>query len=188
MEEECILPVYALNRCRNHYTVYRRSHPPDSNLSANNKTGYRGVVWSESTGAYIANIGTKKGQLYLGSFQNPADAGRAYDSAARLYHGDAARLNFPEEHEYARPKKAREVERKIPQKKQPIFYKSRFSQYRGVSWDVDTQKWISSITIKGVKTELGFFDTEEDAAVAYDDVAKSRHGDRAVLNFPLRHD
>jgi hypothetical protein len=116
MEEECILPVYALNRCRNHYTVYRRSHPPDSNLSANNKTGYRGVVWSESTGAYIANIGTKKGQLYLGSFQNPADAGRAYDSAARLYHGDAARLNFPEEHEYARPKKAREVERKIPQR------------------------------------------------------------------------
>ena len=181
-EKDCILPVYALNRCRNHYAVYRRANPLDSHIPANNKSGYRGVTWSKGTGMWVANIGTKDGQRYLGAFRDPIDAAHAYDAAARLYHGETARLNFPNDHEVFEPRKERQ-----PSVKKAVFYKSRFSQYRGVSWDVDTQRWIASITIRRVKTDLGFFEDEAAAARAYDTAALEHHGDHAVVNFPLRH-
>ena len=34
--------------------------------------------------------------IHLGFFENEADAARAYDKAAMLYHGDFAMLNFPD--------------------------------------------------------------------------------------------
>jgi len=59
------------------------------------------------------------------------------------------------------------------------------SQYRGVCWAKDTNKWQAQITIDGKVTYLGQFDSEEDAANARDSVAKKYHGEFAVLNFPV---
>lgn len=55
------------------------------------------------------------------------------------------------------------------------------SQYRGVSRA--GTKWRALITDRGIQKYLGIFDTEEDAARAYDNIAKALHGQFATLNF-----
>jgi hypothetical protein len=60
---------------------------------------------------------------------------------------------------------------------------NRSSQYRGVGRYKDKRKYRASICVKGKKTHLGYFESEEDAARAYDKAAKELHGEFAVLNF-----
>lgn len=57
-------------------------------------------------------------------------------------------------------------------------------KYLGISWNKKHKKWIANITKLKQRYYLGFFDTEEDAAMAYDIKAKELHGEFANLNFP----
>lgn len=56
------------------------------------------------------------------------------------------------------------------------------SNYRGVS--VHKGKFRAQVTINRKVTHVGVFDCEEDAARAYDVVAKKHYGEFAILNFP----
>lgn len=58
------------------------------------------------------------------------------------------------------------------------------SGYIGVCWHKTNQKWMAQIGHKGVRINLGYFSTAEEAARAYDEAAKKLHGEFAVLNFP----
>lgn len=58
---------------------------------------YKGVSRHKRTGQCIAKIAYQGEKIYLGTFQTDIEAARAYDRAARQYHGPFARLNFPEE-------------------------------------------------------------------------------------------
>ncbi len=58
------------------------------------------------------------------------------------------------------------------------------SKYKGVYIDKKTRKFKAALTCKGQRMHLGYFDTEIDAARAYDAAAKLYHGDFASLNFP----
>ncbi|ULT55392.1 HNH endonuclease [Neobacillus drentensis] len=60
--------------------------------------------------------------------------------------------------------------------------KETSSIYKGVCWIKKTSAWLSSIRIDGVRTNLGYYETEEAAAIAYNEKAKSYHGEFAVLN------
>lgn len=42
------------------------------------------------------------------------------------------------------------------------------SKYKGVNWNVQRNKWRSSVTVKGKKIECGFHDTELEAVKARD--------------------
>lgn len=60
----------------------------------NNKSGYKGV--SRHGLKWRAQL-VVNGVFYLQeSFENKEDAARAYDKAAKQYHGEFAYLNFPE--------------------------------------------------------------------------------------------
>lgn len=59
-------------------------------------------------------------------------------------------------------------------------YENSTSEYVGVSWHKHASKWRAMIKSK----HLGYFDTQEDAAKAYDKAAKEIHGEFANLNFP----
>lgn len=61
-----------------------------------NTSGYKGVT-RNSSGRWVAQI-KKHRRLYRGgTFDDPADAARAYDRLARELHGEFAWPNFPEE-------------------------------------------------------------------------------------------
>ena len=58
------------------------------------------------------------------------------------------------------------------------------SQYRGVRWHYCNNKWEARIFNGSRQISLGYFENEMDAAVAYDEKARSIRGRAAVVNFP----
>lgn len=58
------------------------------------------------------------------------------------------------------------------------------SGFRGVGWHKASKKFYASITTEGKRRALGYFNSPEDAARAYDTAAIEFHGDYAQVNFP----
>lgn len=58
------------------------------------------------------------------------------------------------------------------------------SGYKGVSWYARFNQWRAVIRVNYRLVHLGYFDSPEDAARAYDMAAKEHFGEFAVLNFP----
>ena len=55
---------------------------------------YNGVSWSKSQKKWHAQLGLNGKYKFLGYFHDEIKAARAYDEAAKKYHGDFAVLNF----------------------------------------------------------------------------------------------
>jgi hypothetical protein len=65
-----------------------------------------------------------------------------------------------------------------------VAHKDSTSKYRGVCWYTNYKKWRSTIYVDGKQKALGYFETEELAAKAYDKAAARHFGEFARLNFP----
>ncbi len=63
----------------------------------NGSSKYRGVYFAKNRGKWRAQINYNGTRRHLGYFDNQEDAARAYDNAAKIYHGDFAVLNFPQD-------------------------------------------------------------------------------------------
>ncbi len=64
--------------------------------------------------------------------------------------------------------------------KLPINNTSRF---KGVTWYKSTKKWLAQITVNNKNINLGYYDTAEEAAKAYNTAAIKYHGEFAQLNI-----
>jgi hypothetical protein len=58
------------------------------------------------------------------------------------------------------------------------------SRYKGVSWYKRDSGWYAQIKTEGKRKHLGRFQSDIEAALAYDDAARLIFGEYAALNFP----
>lgn len=66
-------------------------------LVRTNTTGFQGVHFDKVRGKFVASIRQNNKTKYLGTFDCPFKAARAYDAAAKELHGEFANLNFKQE-------------------------------------------------------------------------------------------
>jgi|TARA_B110000208_G_scaffold128149_1_gene155810 hypothetical protein len=92
-------------------------------VAAGATSRFRGVSWLKARAKWHAQITINKKQTHLGCFTDEADAGRAYDAAARRYRNvEEDKLNFP--HDTVAP-------HLLTSRAKPS---STASAYTGVSW------------------------------------------------------
>jgi hypothetical protein len=128
---------------------------------------YKGVHWDKARLSWVASCHFENGQQkHLGVFEEETEAAKAYDSAVLAIHGEFAYLNFPET--------------AIPIMPEPL--RNQKSKYKGVTWVKG--KWTARIMIAKQRKDLGFYDNEENAARAYDNVSLFLGRKRELCNFP----
>ena len=77
------------NRRENLRPATRSQNNANQCLSRRNKSGYKGVYWSSAAQKWAAQLARK----YLGLFEDPCEAARAYNEAATAQFGEFAKLN-----------------------------------------------------------------------------------------------
>jgi hypothetical protein len=80
------------NRISNLRLATSAENARNTQIGMNNKSGYKGVSWSESKGKWRATITVDGRQKYLGNYDDPKEAYAAYCSAAPRLHGEFARI------------------------------------------------------------------------------------------------
>lgn len=139
-------------------------------LSSKNKSDYRGVQCKGNKfHAFITDRNSKK--TYIGVYTDKILAARAVDKYLLIHHGEFGRLNFPIGHELF-------CKNNIDEYNQDFKTSSKTSTYRGVYKLKKDKKW----SVKCGDNNYGRFDSEVEAAKAYNIAAIEKYGDKAKLN------
>jgi len=140
-----------------------------------NKTGYaetssrfKGVSWHSKDKLWHAQIRHDTKIKFIGAFEVEETAAAAYNHYAQLLFKEFAVLN--------------EVA-PVNFMAQRVIKKKGASKYRGVTFRKNKNMWVSRITVAGKRLELGYFKTEEEAAIAYNKAFEKHKKGKEVPNF-----
>jgi len=80
------------NRRENLRTATHAQNNQNKGKSKNNTSGYKGVNWEKRRNKWRARIYFNKNYIHLGYFNDIEEAAKAYEKAAKKYHGKFARI------------------------------------------------------------------------------------------------
>lgn len=82
------------NRRKNLRVATRSQNQANRGPQRNNASGYKGVMWNKGKRKWRARIQVEGRRIHLGYFDDPVEAAKAYDEAARKHFGKFAKTNF----------------------------------------------------------------------------------------------
>lgn len=120
----------------------------------NSTSQYKGVSWNSQLKKWFCRIAVDNKETFIGLFDINEHAAYSYDTYARMYHGEFARLNFPDIHWT------------IEDVQNARYYHNRMSGFIGVTRNKNG--YIARVEINGKRVYLGWFKDPVEAAKVRD--------------------